>query len=99
MIGMFYNHLMDINFSRDQLRSFHTLAQKKTFSAAAESLGITQAAFSIRIQKLEEELQHTLVIRIPFTVEFSGWRSGGFNPSAETLETSEPVDGLCGTFE
>jgi hypothetical protein len=36
---------------------------------------------------------------ILIVVEFSGWRSGGFNPSAETLETSAPVDGLCGTFE
>jgi hypothetical protein len=35
---------------------------------------------------------------ILIVVEFSGWRSGGFNPSAETLETSAPVDGLCGTF-
>jgi DNA-binding transcriptional LysR family regulator len=52
-----------MNISRQHAEAFLALCRKKTFSAAAEALHITQAAFSIRIQRLEEELQHTLVIR------------------------------------
>lgn len=52
-----------MNISRDHAKAFLALTRKRSFSAASEFLGITQAAISIRIQRLEEELQHTLVIR------------------------------------
>lgn len=52
-----------MNISREHAKAFLALTRKKSFSAASEALGITQAAFSIRIQRLEEELQHTLVVR------------------------------------
>ncbi|MBA2405156.1 MAG: LysR family transcriptional regulator, partial [Bdellovibrionales bacterium] len=52
-----------MNISREHAKAFLALTRKKSFSAAAEFLGITQAALSIRIQRLEEELQHTLVVR------------------------------------
>ena len=52
-----------MNISREHAEAFLALCRKKTFSSAAEALHITQAAFSIRIQRLEEELQHTLAIR------------------------------------
>lgn len=52
-----------MNISREHAKAFLALTRKKTFSAASEFLGITQAALSIRIQRLEEELQHTLIIR------------------------------------
>ena len=52
-----------MNISREHAKAFLSLTRKKSFSAASEFLGITQAALSIRIQRLEEELQHTLIIR------------------------------------
>jgi DNA-binding transcriptional LysR family regulator len=52
-----------MNISREHIGAFLALVRKNTFSAAAESLNLTQAAFSIRIQRLEDELQSTLVIR------------------------------------
>jgi DNA-binding transcriptional LysR family regulator len=52
-----------MNISREHAKAFLALIRRKTFSAASEYLGITQAALSIRIQRLEEELQHTLIIR------------------------------------
>jgi DNA-binding transcriptional LysR family regulator len=52
-----------MNISREHAKAFLALTRKKSFSSAAEFLGITQAALSIRIQRLEEELQHTLVVR------------------------------------
>lgn len=52
-----------MNISREHAKAFLALTRKKSFSTASEFLGITQAALSIRIQRLEEELQHTLVIR------------------------------------
>lgn len=52
-----------MNISRDHAKAFLALTRKKNFSTASESLGITQAALSIRIQRLEEELQHILIIR------------------------------------
>ncbi len=52
-----------MNISRDHATAFLALTRKKSFSSASEALRITQAALSIRIQRLEEELQHILVIR------------------------------------
>lgn len=52
-----------MNISRDHVDAFLALSRKKTFSAGADFLKITQAAFSIRIQRLEDEVEHTLVIR------------------------------------
>lgn len=47
----------------DQLTAFSTLARLAHFSRAAEELGITQSALSLRIKKLEESLATTLFIR------------------------------------
>jgi DNA-binding transcriptional LysR family regulator len=52
-----------MNISREHAKAFLALHRKKTFSAASVLLSITQAALSIRIQRLEEELQHTLFVR------------------------------------
>lgn len=41
-----------MNISRDHAKAFLALSRKKIFSSAVESLGITQAALSIRIQRL-----------------------------------------------
>ena len=47
------------------LKTFVTAAQLQSFSKAAQALGYTQAAITIQIQQLEEELQTHLFERFP----------------------------------
>lgn len=47
----------------DQLIAFLTVSRTKNISRASQEIGLTQAAISIRIQKLEETLGSTLLIR------------------------------------
>jgi len=49
--------------SSDQLEAFAVVAREAHFSKAAGTLGITQSALSLRIQKLEEFIGATLFIR------------------------------------
>ncbi len=50
-----------MNFN--QLKHFIELVRFRNFSAAANSLGITQPALSLQIQKLEDEFEFMLVDR------------------------------------
>lgn len=52
-----------INFNLDELQAFVAVADKFSFRAAAESLFISQPAFSRRIEKLESELGVRLLER------------------------------------
>lgn len=52
-----------MNISSDNIHAFLEVTKKKNISRAAEALGLTQAALSIRIRKLEEELEKTLFLR------------------------------------
>ena len=45
------------------IKAFLTLVEKRSFSAAAETLSMTQSALSQRIRMLEEELSYPLFIR------------------------------------
>jgi DNA-binding transcriptional LysR family regulator len=49
--------------SSDQLEAFAAVAREAHFSKAAGILGITQSALSLRIQKLEDSVGATLLIR------------------------------------
>jgi LysR family transcriptional regulator, glycine cleavage system transcriptional activator len=49
----------------ESLRVFATCAERGSFTAAAEELGLTQAAVSQRIAQLEERLGVTLFVRRP----------------------------------
>jgi LysR family transcriptional regulator, glycine cleavage system transcriptional activator len=51
------------HLSLDALRVFETAARLKSFTRAAEALGMTQAAVSWRIRDLEERLNSPLFIR------------------------------------
>lgn len=53
------------------LRVFDAAARLGNFSAAAEALGLTQAAVSQRIRKLEAHLGTTLFVRLPRGVELT----------------------------
>lgn len=53
----------DMNISTEQIQAFLEVSRKGSFSKAALGLGLTQAALSIRIKKLEENLEKSLIIR------------------------------------
>lgn len=48
-----------------QLRAFIAIAEAKTFTAGAKRVGVTQAAISMQIRQLEEELEVPLFTRTP----------------------------------
>ncbi|PIR89174.1 MAG: hypothetical protein COU07_02385 [Candidatus Harrisonbacteria bacterium CG10_big_fil_rev_8_21_14_0_10_40_38] len=54
-----------MDLSSDRLNALSALARFRNFSIAARSLGITQSALSQRIQKLEDDLEATLIVRDP----------------------------------
>jgi len=60
-----------MNISSDNIEAFLEVTKKKNISRAAESLGLTQAALSIRIRKLEEDLEKTLFLRSRTGIELT----------------------------
>lgn len=52
---------MDI--TTDQIKAFLEISRKGSFSGAALHLGLTQAALSLRIKKLEDSIEKSLIIR------------------------------------
>lgn len=54
---------MDVDISLDQLQSFLRVAELKSVSKSAKSLGITQPALSIKIKHLEIILERILFMR------------------------------------
>ncbi len=52
-----------MNFTTDQVLAFIEVARKGSFSKAAVQLGVTQAALSLRIKKLEDGLEKSLFVR------------------------------------
>lgn len=52
-----------MNFTTDQVVAFIEVARKGSFSKAAQQLGVTQAALSLRIKKLEDSLEKSLFVR------------------------------------
>lgn len=52
-----------MNFTTDQVIAFIEVARKGSFSKAALQLGVTQAALSLRIKKLEDSLEKSLFVR------------------------------------
>jgi DNA-binding transcriptional LysR family regulator len=48
-----------------QLKAFLAIAETKTFTAGAKSTGVTQAAISMQIRQLEEEVGLPLFVRTP----------------------------------
>src|SRR3712207_5779005 len=48
-----------------QLRAFAAIAETRTFTAAAERVHVTQAAISMQIRQLEQEVGLPLFVRTP----------------------------------
>lgn len=58
-----------LSLNADRLNAFYQVVLDRHFTKAAGSLNITQSALSQRVQKLEEEMKSTLLIRRPDGVE------------------------------
>lgn len=55
----------------DSVRAFVSVADLKSFTRAAEALGSTQGAVSVKLKRLEERIGHRLIERTPRTVRLS----------------------------
>ncbi|QNQ10155.1 LysR family transcriptional regulator [Sphingomonas alpina] len=55
----------------DAVRAFVTIADLQSFTRAAEALGSTQGAISVKLKRLEERLDHRLIERTPRQVRLS----------------------------
>lgn len=75
-------------FNSDQLMAFLAVCRSRNISRASRELGLTQAALSIRIKKLEDTIERTLFIRSKsgVTLTDAGLKVLTF---AETLEGME----------
>ncbi|NNV19131.1 MULTISPECIES: LysR family transcriptional regulator [Brucella] len=65
----------------DGVRAFLMVADHRSFTRAAEALGVTQAAVSVKLKRLEERLGQRLVERTPRQVRLSA-QGEIFMPSA-----------------
>lgn len=55
----------------DGVLAFVTIAELQSFTRAAEALGTTQGAISVRLRRLEDRLGHRLIERTPRAVRLS----------------------------
>lgn len=55
----------------DAVRAFVTIADLQSFTRAAEALGTTQGAISVKLKRLEDRLGHKLIERTPRLVRLS----------------------------
>lgn len=60
-----------MNLSQDQLKAFFEIARLGSFTKAAKYLGLTQSALSHRIKNLEENLETSLFIRTPNSLQLT----------------------------
>lgn len=81
-----------MNISSEAVEAFLEVTRKKSISRAAEALGLTQAALSIRIRKLEEGLEKTLFLRGRGGIELTP-------AGRDFLEFSENFQILCSEYE
>lgn len=80
-----------MNFSTEQIQAFLEVTRKGSFSKAADTLGLTQAALSIRIKKLEENLEKSLIIRGKSGLSIT-------EAGREFLAFAETFEGLAGEY-
>lgn len=73
----------------DSITAFLSVVELGSFSRAAESLGTTQAAISLKLKRLEERLGCRLVERTPRYVEISKDGSVFLEPARKLLEAHE----------
>ena len=79
------------------LRVFEAAARLKSFTRAAEELGITQAAVSWQVKALERRLDQALFLRLPREVALtsSGERLSNAATQAMTILRTALTDAAC----
>ena len=78
-----------MNLSQDRLNAFYAISRLKSFTKAANELGLTQSALSHRIRNLEQQLEAALFIRDSRGVRLTeaGVRLSYFCKTQDQLET------------
>src|SRR3546814_13571852 len=75
----------------DGVRAFVMVADHRSFTRAAEALGITQAAVSVRVKRLEDRVGHRLIERTPRQVRLSA-QGEIFLPAAQEFLAADERD-------
>lgn len=65
VVGLYFDFLEKIGMEIKQLRAFIAIAEEKTFTAGAKRVHVTQAAVSMQIRQLEDEIGLQLFTRTP----------------------------------
>ncbi|MGY2049514.1 LysR family transcriptional regulator [Methylobacterium sp. JK268] len=73
----------------DSVRTFVTVADLRSFTRAAEALGTTQGAVSVKLKRLEERLGTRLVERTPRQVRLSARGESFIEPARQFLAAHE----------
>lgn len=83
--------LLDLN----TVQAFVRIAELGSFTRAAEMLGTTQAAMSLKLKRLEEQLGWRLIERTPRTVELSAKGAAFIASARELLEAHDRALAAC----
>ena len=67
----------------ESVLAFVTIADFQSFTRAAEALGTTQGAISVKLKRLEDRLGYKLLERTPRLVRLSAQGSVFLNPARE----------------
>ena len=69
----------------DSVKTFVTIAEFRSFTRAAEALGTTQGAISVKLKRLERQVGHRLIERTPRLVRLSAQGAEFLAPARELL--------------
>ncbi len=69
----------------DAVQAFVTIADLQSFTRAAEALGTTQGAISVKLKRLEDRLGHKLIERTPRLVRLSAQGAVFLSPARDFL--------------
>ncbi|MGK0245192.1 MAG: DNA-binding transcriptional LysR family regulator, partial [Pseudomonadota bacterium] len=69
----------------DAVKTFVTIAEFRSFTRAAEALGTTQGAISVKLKRLERQVGHRLIERTPRLVRLSAQGAEFLAPARELL--------------
>lgn len=80
----------------DAVQAFVTIADLQSFTRAAETLGTTQGAISVKLKRLEERLGQRLLERTPRSVRLSAQGAVFLTPAREFLAAHDRA--MAGLF-
>lgn len=73
----------------DAVQAFVTIADLRSFTRAAEALGATQSAVSVKLKRLEDRIGHRLIERTPRLVRLSAQGAVFLQPARDFLAAHE----------